>query len=262
VTPQKPLPVSVCIIAGNEAARIHGALESVAGWTSEIIVVLDEKPGDNTGEIALSFGAKVFREPWKGHAAHRNFASEKAGQPWLFGLDADEEVSPELRDEIIRVLTTSKTYSLPAAYSFPRCTFYCGRWIRHGDWYPDRKVRLWQRGQGQWAGSPHEKLIIQGSVGRLQSELLHYSMDSLEHQIKKTISSANYFVQECADHRREVSQADLVFRPWWRFMRGYFLRRGFLDGHQGFIIAWMTAFYTFLRYAKVREAQAGKNGYH
>jgi glycosyltransferase involved in cell wall biosynthesis len=253
MTAESKSPVAVCLIAGNEAARVRRALDSVAGWASEIIVVTDEKTKDGTDQIAASYGAKVFREPWNGHAAHRNFASAQATQPWLLALDADEEISPALRDEIIQTTSRAEINSELAACSFPRCTFYCGRWIRHGDWYPDEKVRLWRRGQAHWSGSPHEKLTVQGPVGRLRGDLLHYSMDSLEHQVKKTVSSAEYFVQQCEDQKRKVRFADLVFRPPWRFVRSYFFRRGFLDGWQGFAIAWMTAFYTFFRYARVRE---------
>jgi len=250
------MPVSVCMIAGAEAHRIRRALDSVSGWTSEIIVMLDETPADNTGEIAASRGAKVFREPWKGHAAHRNSASEKATQPWLLGLDADEVVSPVLRNEIIEALTRSLADSPPAAYSFPRCTFFCGRWIRHGDWYPDRKVRLWRRGQAHWTGGDlHETLAVQGRVGRLHGDLLHYSMEDVDHYVRKIITVSNLFRRRQLERGCRVSLAEMWFRPWWRFVRGYLFRRGFLDGWQGYVIARMVAFETLLRYAKVSEAR-------
>jgi len=255
MTTAQRLPISVCMIAGNEAHRIRRTLDSVAGWTSEIIVVTDDKTTDGTGKIAESYGAKVFCEPWKGHAAHRNFASTKATQPWLLAIDADEVVSPELRAEINWLFASNQTVDC-AAFSLPRCTFYHGRWIRHGDWYPDRKVRLWRRGQAQWSDTQlHEKLLVEGRVGRLRNDLLHYSMESLAHQTQKTLSSADDFVEECIKRGRSVGAIDLAFRPWWRFVRAYFLKLGFLDGWQGYAIAWMTAFYTFLRYARVREQQ-------
>ena len=250
------LPISVCLIAGNEAHRIRRALDSVSGWVAEIIVATDDKTTDGMDKIAESYGAKVFRQPWKGHTAHRNFASEKATQPWLLGLDADEVISPALREEIIAALTNSKTNSPPAAYSFPRCTLYCGRWIRHGDWYPDRKVRLWRRGHAHWAGgSLHEKLIVQGAIGKLRGDLLHYSMENLDHHTRKSITVSNLFLNRELERRRRVNLFELWFRPWWRFVRGYVLRLGFLDGWQGYVIARMVAFETFLRYAKVHEAQ-------
>ena len=263
MTMTQRLPISVCIVAGNEATRIRRALDSVQGWTAEIIVAIDDKVTDGTDKIAESYGAKIFSQPWRGHSVHRNFASEKATQPWLFALDVDEAVSPQLREEIIRFISTADASpKSPAACGFPRCTFYHGRWIRHGDWYPDRKVRIWRRERGHWEGSPHEKLVVQGRVEWLRGDLLHHSMESLEHQIQKTVSTADYFLEQCKVRGRVVGWADLAFRPWWSFFRSYFLRRGFLDGWQGYVIAWMTAFYTFLRYAKVFIAQKGETEAH
>ncbi len=260
---ESPLSISVCIIAGNEAERIRRALDSVTGWVAEIIVVTDDKVTDGTEKIAQAYGAKVFCKPWEGHAVHRNFASRQATQPWLFALDVDEVVSPKLHEEIARFLANAGNRpEAPAACGFPRCTFYHGRWIRHGDWYPDRKIRIWQRDAGHWEGSPHEKLIVRGRVEWLRGDLLHYSMESLEHQLKKTISTADYFLQQCEVRGRKVSFIDLAFRPWWSFFRSYFLRLGLLDGWQGYVIAWMTAFYTFLRYAKVLVTQKAKTEAH
>jgi glycosyltransferase involved in cell wall biosynthesis len=257
---QPTLPVSVCIIAGNEALRIRRALESVSGWVAEIVVATDDSMTDGTDKIAGSYGAKIFRQPWQGHAAHRNFASEKATQPWLLAIDADEEVSPALRDEIIRTISTMPGESPVVAYSFPRCTLYCGRWIRHGDWYPDRKVRLWRRDEAHWTGGTlHEKLLVRGAVGRLRGDLLHYSMESLDHHTRKSIMVSNLFLNRELEQRRRANFLGLWTRPWWRFVRGYFLRRGFLDGWQGYTIARMVAFETFLRYAKLRESQSPRD---
>jgi glycosyltransferase involved in cell wall biosynthesis len=245
------------MIAGAEARRIGKALESVAAWAGEIIVVLNEEVDDGTDEIASHHSAKVFRESWKGHVAQKNSAAGKASQPWILGLDADEAVSPELQREIAQLFARLGAVERCAAYSFPRCTFYLGRWIRHGDWYPDRKIRLWQRGRAEWSGiDPHDKLKVNGAVGRLRGDLLHYSMESLEHQLAKTITYANDFVRECELRGRRVGRLDLAVRPAWRFLRSYLLRRGFCDGWQGFAVAWMTAFYTFLRYVKAFEAQS------
>ena len=144
----KKLPISVCMVSGAEAHRIGRALESVADWASEIIVVLNEEVADGTDALAARFGAKIFREPWRGFIAQKNSAAEKATQPWLLNLDADEVVSPELQREI--AATVQGEENPLAACEFPRCTFYCGRWIRHGDWYPDRVLRLWRRGTARW----------------------------------------------------------------------------------------------------------------
>jgi hypothetical protein len=184
----------------------------------------------------------------------KNSVQAKAAQPWLLGLDADEVVSPELGDEISAVLGRSPERF--GAYSVPRCSFYFGRWIRHGDWYPDRCVRLWQRGKGRWVGiDPHAALEVDGPIAKLNHDLLHYPSETINHQIVKTVKYADDFVRHCMAEGRRISTADLVVRPTWRFVRGYFLKLGFLDGWQGYTIAWLTAFYTFLRYVKAREAQ-------
>jgi glycosyltransferase involved in cell wall biosynthesis len=250
-----PLPISVCLISGAEARRIRGALESVSGWTRELIVVLNEEVADGTDRIAAEYGAQVNREPWKGHIAQKNSALDKATQPWVLCLDADEAVSPALRDEIRRVLAREDQSPRYAAFSLPRCNWFAGRWIRHGDWYPDRKVRLWRRGQARWGGTdPHDKAVVSGRIGRLHQDLLHRSMESFDHLLQKTLAYTDEFARQARQKPRRVSLAELWVRPLWRFVRGYFLRLGFLDGWQGYSIAWLTAFYTFLRYAKVREA--------
>src|SRR5215831_17633166 len=160
------LPISVCMISSAEAHRIGRALASVSGWTSELIVVLNQEVADGTEEVARKHGAKVFREPWKGHIAQKNSASEKATQPWLFNLDADEVVSVGLREEIQSVFSDGAKAEKFAAYSFPRLSWYCGRWIWHGDWYPDRKTRIWRQGKARWVGTdPHDRLLVDGEIG-------------------------------------------------------------------------------------------------
>jgi glycosyltransferase involved in cell wall biosynthesis len=253
-------PISVCLIAGNEAARIRRPLESVTGWAAEIIVLLNNDVADGTDKIAAEFGAKVFREPWKGFGAQKQSLAEKCTQPWLLNLDADEVVSPELRAEITALLADEKRAAAHAAYSFPRCSFYSGRWIRHGDWYPDRQIRLWQRGKARWSPVPvHEKLQVDGSIGKLRGELLHHTMDDLNHHVRKMVEYSDLFARNNAN--RKIGAREIVLRPWWRFVRSYFLRRGFLDGWQGYAIARLAAQEVFLRYAKIREGQksSGKN---
>jgi len=245
---QKRLPISVCMISAAEASRIGRALESVAGFASEIIVVLNEGVADATEEIALRHGAKVFREPWKGFIAQKNSAADKATQDWLLNLDADEVVPPALAEEIAGVVSASTARH--AAYEFPRCSFYCGRWIRHGDWYPDRVLRLWKREAARWAG--------QDTVGRLRSDLLHHSNESIARQIAKIAPYHAEFVKQRVAQGRSASFFELAVRPWWRLVRAYGLRLGFLDGWQGFYIAALNSFSTLTRYALVRETEKQK----
>jgi len=256
MTTESRLPLSVCMISGAEAPRIRRALDSVAGWTSEIIVVINQEVSDGTDRIAESYGARVFREPWKGHIAQKNSVADKATQEWILGLDADEVVSPELRAEMEQLFVEAGKMQSFAAFNFPRCTFFCGRWIRHGDWYPDHQTRLWRRGAAEWDGiDPHDKLLVRGTVGRLRRDLLHYNAENIDQQIGKISRYSEDFLRDAVTHRRGASGFDLVIRPAWRFVRSYCLRLGFLDGWQGVYIAWMTAFYTATRYAKVRALQ-------
>lgn len=253
------LPITVCIISGNEAHRITPTLQCVAGWVSEIVVVINETVNDGTDKIVESFGGKVFREPWKGNIAQNQSATDKATCDWLLSLDADEVVSPELAKEIQNLFASPDMAARFDAYDFPRCTLFYDKWIRHGEWYPDRKLRLWKRGQGKWGGVfPHGRVVVNGNTGHLSGELMHYSMESMEQMLQKTIRYANEFAETCRNERLRISFVQLLVRPPWRFLRGYVFKLGFLDGWRGLTIAWMAAFYTFLRYLKAYEEQNSK----
>ncbi|HWX20992.1 MAG TPA: glycosyltransferase family 2 protein [Candidatus Binatia bacterium] len=248
------LPVSVCMVSAAEAGRIGRALESVAAWAGEIVIVLNAEVADGTEQIALRHGAKVFREPWRGFIAQKNSAAEKATQPWLLNLDADEVVPPALAAEIAQV--TTAPVPAHAAYEFPRCSFYCGRWIRHGDWYPDRVLRLWKKGAAKWTGeNPHARLEVDGIVARLRSDLLHHSNESIARQIAKIAPYHTEVVQQRLASGRSAGFIELAVRPLWRFVRAYCLRLGFADGWQGFYIAALSSFSTLTRYAMVLEAE-------
>ena len=158
------------------------------------------------------------------------------------------------------VLNTSTAFSPKtrddAAFDFPRCSYYCDRWIRHGDWYPDRVLRLWRKGSAAWTGiAIHERLEVRGAIGHLRADLLHYSNESINWQLDKIGRYADPFVRHCLDTGRQVGWLDLTVRPVWKFFRAYFLRLGFLDGWPGYYIAWLGAFSTVTRYAKVCEAR-------
>jgi hypothetical protein len=162
-------------------------------------------------------------------------------------------ISDELRGEIHRALSKSLNGPI-AAFSYPRLSWYCGRWIRHGDWYPDRQNRLWRRGRAKWGGvDPHAKLFVDGEVKKLRGNLLHYSNDSINRQIEKIIPFSEEFMRQHLARNAGSGPFDLAVRPLWRFLRAYFFRGGFLDGWPGYYIAWLNAFSTVTRYAKVRE---------
>src|SRR3984957_20346665 len=248
------LPISVCLVAANEARRIRASLESVAGWVSEIIVVLNDDVSDGTDKIAESFGAKIFREPWKGFTGQKNSAAEKCSQPWLLNIDADEVVTPELQKEI--AATVQKNDAAFAAYEFPRCAFYCGRWIRHGDWYPDRVRRLWRRGAAEWGGEEtHAPLYIKSQIGRLHSDIQHFTNENIARHISKIAPYHAAFVKNEVAAGKSPGLFALAIRPPWRFFRAYIIKCGFLGGWQGFYIAKFNAFSTLTKYAMVCEAE-------
>lgn len=254
---QKPLAVSVCMISGAEESRIGRALASVVGWTSQIVVVLNEEVADGTERIAAKYGAEIHREPWKGHIAQKNSAAQKATQEWILGLDADEVVSAPLREEIQARMADAVGAEGIAAFSFPRRTWYCGRWIGHGDWYPDRQVRLWRRGSATWGGiNPHDKLLVTGKIAKLRADLHHYTNDSVTQHVRKIIPYADEFVRQSLANGYSAGRLDLFVRPFWRFFRAYFLRLGFLDGWQGYYIAWLNAFSSVTRYARLLEPKS------
>lgn len=258
-SPNEALPISVCLVSGAEAERIGRALDSVAGWTREIVVVLDDRARDHTAEIVEAHGGRVFREPWKGFIGQKNSAAAKCGQPWILNLDADEEVAPALRAEIAELFAQPTRLEACAAWEFPRCTFYCGRWIRHGDWYPDRVCRLWRRGRARWVGEePHARLEVDGRLGRLRSDLLHRSNESIERHVAKIIPYQRGFVERRLAQGGSAGWFELGVRPIWRFFRAYCIRLGFLDGWPGLYIAWLNAFSSLTRHAMVREARERK----
>lgn len=251
--PGERLPLSVTMIARNEAANLPRSLGSVAEWSGEIILVLNDTT-DQSRAIAESFGARVEERPWTCRRDQKSIALELATQPWVLALDADEVVSPELREAITRfILADGDGYD---GARFPRRTWFMGRWITHGDWYPDYSLRLFRRGQARWAGSrEHDKLHLDGPCATLPAHLDHYSFPSLLDNVRKIPEFADAFAHEQVEAGRRWSLGHTLTRPLWRFFRGYILRRGFLDGFPGLYIAVTTALYTFVRYARWYERE-------
>ncbi len=243
--------VTVCIIAGNEEKNIRRCLESVR-WADEIVVV-DSFSRDRTFEIAKEYTDRVYQHEWRGYVAQKVLAKSYATKPWIMFVDADEEVSAPLRDEILSLLEKGVPNEI-AGFDFPRMVWFLDRWIRHGDWYPDRKLRLFRSDRGTCGGTePHDRIYVQGRVGHLRSPLFHYTYDSIEDQFE----TLNRFSRISAAGQRHRALATILWHmamdPPFRFLRCYFLRRGFLDGVPGFIIASTVAFGTFAKYAKLWE---------
>lgn len=251
------MKISATIITFNEEHNIAEALESLA-WADEIIVV-DRDSSDRTVEVARQFTDRVFLREWQGYSAQKNFAAAQARNDWIFSLDADERVSPELAAQIARL--KQEPEPTVAGFEMPRLTFYLGRWIKHSGWYPDRKLRLYDRRRGRWRGDyVHEALEVDGPVKRLNGEILHFTVrDASEHHTRLDRYTTLAAEQAHVNGKR-ASVASVVLSPIAAFIRSYILKLGFLDGVQGFVIARFAAHYAFLKNLKLREMNRNEAG--
>ncbi len=241
--------ITACVITFNEEDNIKDCLENVA-WTDEIVVV-DSFSTDKTVQICRSYTDKVFHRAWSGFLDQKNFALHQATHNWILSIDADERVSPSLRDEIIDEL---KSHGDANGYYIPRRTYYLGRWINHGGWYPNYQLRLFRKSKGKWTGEQlHEKVTVAGNTKTLRSDLLHFAYRNLSDQLK----TIDHFSQASAEIMRrkgiKATPFHLMVRPPIKFLETYIYKQGFRDGIPGLINAIAYSFYVFMRYARVWE---------
>jgi glycosyltransferase involved in cell wall biosynthesis len=258
------MKISATIITLNEEANIQRALESL-GWADEIIVV-DSGSTDRTVEIARRFTDRVIVKDWPGYSAQKNFAADQASNDWIFSLDADEELSPQLVSEIATLKGPvdagpatrphSSVYG-PAnvdGYEMPRLCQYMGRWIKHSGWYPDYKLRLYNRKSGCWKGEfVHESVKVKGQVRNLQGDLLHYTVRSASEHHQRMDRYTTLAAEELQKKGKRASTFSLLFSPVTAFIRSYIFRLGLLDGIPGLAIAYFAAHYAFLKQVKLLE---------
>jgi len=240
--------LSVVIITRDEEAAIGAALDSVA-FADEIVLV-DSGSRDRTVEIARARGAKVIETTdWPGFGAQKNRALDHATREWVFSLDADERVTPELRAEIEAMVKGKAAHD---AYEVPRLSSYCGRYMRHGGWWPDHVTRLFRRGKARFSDDlVHERLVVTGSTGRLKAHLLHEAFEDLEEVLRKVDQYSTANAQMMHARGKRGSLASAVLHGGWAFFRTYVLRAGFLDGRHGFMLAVSNAEGTYYRYLKL-----------
>ncbi|MCC6861416.1 MAG: glycosyltransferase family 2 protein [Bryobacterales bacterium] len=241
--------ITATIIAENEERRIVRAIESLR--CCDEIVVLDSGSVDRTVELAAKLGARVVDSPWRGYAGQKNFAAEQASHDWILSIDADEALSEALEGEIWSLKKRGPDCD---AYTMPRLAQYLGKWILHSGWYPDRKIRLYDRRKATWKGDfVHESVEVSGRVGHLEANLLHFTCDSLSEHLKTMDRYTTLAAQELVAQKRKIQWPRLIADPAWTFFRTYVIDRGFLDGIEGLTIAYMAAMYSFLKYAKARN---------
>ena len=247
----KELPLSVVLISHNAERHLPRCLRSVQDISSEIVVVHNDCT-DNTVKIAREFGAKTIEQEWLGFRDQKNVALENATQPWILSLDSDEEVSPELFQLIIEFIKTDDP-GYNGAF-FPRKVWFMGKWITHGDWYPDYSLRLLRKDKGRWIGGIiHEKLEVDGKVKKLKGDLYHYPIPNMQGQLTKLVYYSDLYLEKRLEEGKKWSAPGTFIRSVWRFFRGYFLRLGFLDGFPGLYIAYYDSFSTFFKYSRIYE---------
>lgn len=248
------IKISATIITYNEERNIARVIESLR--CCDEILVLDSGSNDRTVEVATNLGARVVEASWHGYAAQKNIAAELATYDWILSLDADESLSEALEAEIWHIKKSGPRYD---GYTVPRLAQYLGRWILHSGWHPDRKVRLFDRRKAKWIGEfVHESVVVTGSVGHLQSSLLHFTCNSLSEHLRSMDSYTTLAAQGIVSRGKTVTCSRLLFDPMWTFFRSYILKRGYLDGVEGLAIAYMAALYNFVKYAKARDMSPGR----
>ncbi|HEY6482818.1 MAG TPA: glycosyltransferase family 2 protein [Steroidobacteraceae bacterium] len=244
----QPGRLSACVVTYNEADRIEDCLRSVR-FCDEIVVV-DSHSSDATREVAAALGARVIERDWPGYRSQKQFAVDVATSDWVLCLDADERVSPELRLQIEGVRAGG--FAGYAGWSIPRITDYFGRFLRHGNAYPDRLVRLFDRRCGGWRGEEiHENTRISGRTGRFSGYLEHYSYRSLTDHHERMQRYAELMARSLYARGKRCGPFKVLVNPQWRFVRGYWLRLGFLDGWRGLVFALVEANYVRRKYLQL-----------
>lgn len=250
-------PISVVVITKNEEKNIRRCLESVIEIADEMLVV-DSYSEDKTAEIAVSLGAVVVKQNFLGHIEQKNFAARQAKNDWVLSLDADEALDSELKENIKTFINHPKSN----VCSMNRLTNYCGTWIRHTGWYPDRKLRLWNRKFGQWGGvNPHDSWFPTNNsekITHLKGDILHYSYYTISDHIKQIETFTEIAAKAEVSKGKRVSLITVLVAPVLKFCKHYFLQLGFLDGFYGYVISRLSAEATFIKYLKIWQHNKSK----
>lgn len=241
----------MAVIAVNEEKNLARCLESSKGLVSEIVVV-DSGSTDRTTEIAESFGARVYFNPWPGHVAQKNVALSHCRQSWILSLDADEVLSTDLCRSVRELFADGEPAC--AGYWMNRKTYYLDSWIQHA-WYPEWRLRLVRKKSAMWGGTnPHDKLEVQGTTGKLQGDILHYSYEDLRDHLKRTIDYGRISALAMMEEGKDFRWYKLFFSPWGRFAKSLVFKQAWRDGWRGWIIAFSSLLACFAKYAFMYEA--------
>jgi glycosyltransferase involved in cell wall biosynthesis len=241
--------LSVTVITLNEEKNLRSCLESAA--FADEIIVLDSGSHDRTLAVAREFTDRVFQESWPGFAQQKNSAQDKAKGPWILNIDADERITPELREEVLSLIHSDP---LLAGYKIPRKNYFCGQWIRHGGWYPNYQLRLYQKEAGRFSPREvHEQVEVAGKVGRLKSPLEHFTYQSISDYLQRMDRYSELSAQHYWLEGKKITWPEILFRSFFTFFKMWILQRGFQDGSNGLLLAALYSHYTFTKYAKLKE---------
>ena len=245
------MQISAIIITKNEEQNIERCLKSLQNIADEILVV-DAFSTDTTKDICEKYNVKFFQHQWLGYAQQKNYANSLSSYDVILSIDADEVLSGELQQSLINLKSTDKQNFV---CQINRLTNYCGKWIYHCGWYPDKKIRVFNRNQAKWAGVIHETISYDDNteVIKLKGDLFHYSYHSIEDHIKRANKYSTLTAIEAFKKGKRITFFSLIIRYCWKFFRDYFLKKGFLDGYYGYVICRISAFTTFLKYSKLKE---------
>lgn len=246
------LQISLVVITRDEEKNIARCLKSAEGIADEMIVI-DSGSSDQTESIAVAMGARFVSHPWQGYSAQKNWGNRQAKHDWILSLDADEALNDDLRQSILAF----KKQPDADACEISRLTNYCGSWIRHCGWYPDTKLRLWNKQKGSWQGLIHESVVMAdgATLRQLKGDILHYSFYSVTDHAAQMLRFTEVMAQDNVRQGKKSSLTKIFVAPIFKFIQNYFLRLGFLDGYHGLVICVMSSYAAFFKYAKTRELE-------
>lgn len=246
--------LTAILISYNEEQDLPRALASLAGIADEIILV-DSGSTDRTCEIARSFGARVFVRKLDNFAEQKNYAASQASSDWILGIDCDHELSPELRSSM---LAWKQETPVKSGYEIALLTNYLGEWIRHSGWYPEFKLLLYHRQNGKFVSGLHERVQVEGSPGRLNGHLFHYTIRTLDEHKAKLDAMSTLAAEDMFAHGRKSWRAAMIFASPWTVVQRLVFQLGILDGRRGWLIAWLSGNYIYLKYRKLGRLLAGE----
>lgn len=258
--PKSPEKVSAFVICQNEGRRIRRCLESLK-WCDEIVVI-DGGSTDSTLEICREYTDRIFVRPWPGFVEQKGFGLAQCSHEWVLNLDADEELSPGLIDEIKRqVLVPSAQNAGIDGYYLSRIVYYLNRWWRKGGWYPEHRLRLCRRSKTTWGGeNPHEKAIVSGQTRKLSGELFHYTYDNIADHVQRLNRYSTTAAESMKRRGARSSRFKLVLNPFSRTLKFYLFKQGFKEGFPGLLVAILEGYYVFLKYMKLWEIEIAERG--